>query len=940
MNKIILLFATLINCFSVQGQVEETPAQKELGDLLEKGFQFLYTNNDSITYFFDKAYKIAERENDLESKLTILAYLVFSNGYHYNPSQIAYNLMKTDSILKNDPLFNTLPSKDSYEKRLYFDKANYYYKINNYTLCLNNLTALKTLINQVPDSLYTQDDKEMLYSSNNYMASVFYHQGKNELAKQLYQENLKNQEEKKVAKIQMLSSLIYSDEGNYKKSNELLSQSLSYYLENQNDKINKNSILSNYQKLTENYIKEKKYDSAVTKLRESAQFYIKGDAFNRNAMKLYGDIFLEQMNFLMAEEHYKSYLEQSKVYRDNQKHEDIAEVYSRFGKLYSAQNKFDKSLAYYQLALIQLENDFDDVAITSHPKPEAAFSKLVLIKTLKQKLEVLQQAFMKSDDIKYLQIAEQTSQSFVNALDLLKPEFESKVDKQFLISEMYPAFDMMVSMSYELYIKTKKDQYIQNAFHFMEKSKSMLLLESVRNAQATVYGGVKESLVAKEQQYRAKIIHLEKLLFNKQVTETVSDSLGVLKSEYYQFVKDMEQKYPHYYDLKYKNEVINIAKLQAKIDKDRAVVSYYATVDNLYSITITKKKIKFHRVNFDKPFRDDIISFYKQLSNPKLDQIKELNVLGWHLYQRILKQPIESMDANTITIIADDVLNYIPFDVLSLSAESNDYLVRKYQVSYANSATLMSEASNTVKKKGKLIAFAPKFEGVLKTVPAIAERGDFGPLLYNIEEVKSIVTYFNGSAFLGKEASISSLSKHIKDCTIIHFATHAVANDQNPDYSYLAFASDNKALDLLYVKDLYGYTINADMVTLSACQTGIGKLQKGEGMLSLARGFSYAGAKSLVMTLWKINDQTTAELMSHFYSGLNKGKSKDEALHNAKLEYLNTVDDAFLKHPYYWSGFIISGDMTPLASSPFNFWWLLLSGIPILLICIRKWIRN
>jgi len=130
--------------------------------------------------------------------------------------------------------------------------------------------------------------------------------------------------------------------------------------------------------------------------------------------------------------------------------------------------------------------------------------------------------------------------------------------------------------------------------------------------------------------------------------------------------------------------------------------------------------------------------------------------------------------------------------------------------------------------------------------------------------------------------------------------------------------------------------LTTDLVTLSACQTGLGKLQKGEGMLSLAKGFSYAGAKSLVTTLWKINDQTTSELMQEFYKNLDDGMPKDKALREAKLAYLKTADDDLLTHPYFWSGFMISGDVAPLTSNNSNLWWLFLLVIPVLILLVRK----
>ena len=125
------------------------------------------------------------------------------------------------------------------------------------------------------------------------------------------------------------------------------------------------------------------------------------------------------------------------------------------------------------------------------------------------------------------------------------------------------------------------------------------------------------------------------------------------------------------------------------------------------------------------------------------------------------------------------------------------------------------------------------------------------------------------------------------------------------------------------------------MVTLSACQTGFGKLQKGEGMLSLARAFNYAGVPSIVTTLWKINDQSTSEIMKFFYKNLSDGLSKKEALRQAKLSYLNANDDALLRHPYYWSGIVMTGNTMPLKTTNYVFW-----AISILVGFLFIWLIN
>jgi CHAT domain-containing protein len=162
---------------------------------------------------------------------------------------------------------------------------------------------------------------------------------------------------------------------------------------------------------------------------------------------------------------------------------------------------------------------------------------------------------------------------------------------------------------------------------------------------------------------------------------------------------------------------------------------------------------------------------------------------------------------------------------------------------------------------------------------------------------------------MGKAATEAHFTEGVVKARIIHLATHAKADDRSGDYSYLAFApqKDNNPNALVYVRDLYNLRLNADLVVLSACETGIGKLQRGEGVISLVRAFAYSGAKAIVTSIWSVNDAKTKDLMVLFYQNLKRGQSKNEALRQAKLTYLEKyMGDAC--HPYFWSGFVSIGE--------------------------------
>ena len=362
----------------------------------------------------------------------------------------------------------------------------------------------------------------------------------------------------------------------------------------------------------------------------------------------------------------------------------------------------------------------------------------------------------------------------------------------------------------------------------------------------------------------------------------------------------------------------------------------FITENSIFLTVINKEKNAFYKFPFNETLKRHIIDFYRQLSKPNIEYRTAYRQNSHLIYKAVLEPALKNSETSDFIILADDVLNYIPFDVLQTRLDDEkSYLLASHSISYASSATLLQEQNKTkVKNSNRLMIFAPHFDASYSTKKLESERFEFGPLLYNGEEAQNISAYFKGAIYEGNKASITNFQNDLKGFNLMHFATHASANDEFPDYSYLAFEDSDNNSNLLYVKDLYNYRLNADLVTLSACQTGFGKLQKGEGMLSLARGFNYAGVPSIVMSLWKVDDEATATIMTAFYKHLSEGETKGEALKNAKLDYLNVTEDPLLKHPYYWSGFVVTGNTNALVNT-YHYWWSLVL-LPLLLVGVFR----
>ncbi len=307
--------------------------------------------------------------------------------------------------------------------------------------------------------------------------------------------------------------------------------------------------------------------------------------------------------------------------------------------------------------------------------------------------------------------------------------------------------------------------------------------------------------------------------------------------------------------------------------------------------------------------------------------------LGAELYDLLLR-PVEHLLEEDLLIVGDDVIDQLPFtalltDSVDLTLEPHEwpYLLRDHSVSYAYSLALLEDqlatpAASTAPRR-QVLAYAPDFSG-----PAMAQRGEtdstniherfFGRLSANRDEVASLQARFPGRYQFGAEASLADFKRQAEDYGVLHLATHALADNVEGFSSQIAFAGAGDA-DKLYARELFSSNIPADMVVLSACATAVGTNRENEGIISLARAFTAAGARSLVATLWPVDDATSTRMMGIFYDGLDRGLPKHQALRLAQLNQLDSGGTT--ARPYYWAAYTAQGNMQPLEWRADWYYW-------------------
>lgn len=443
----------------------------------------------------------------------------------------------------------------------------------------------------------------------------------------------------------------------------------------------------------------------------------------------------------------------------------------------------------------------------------------------------------------------------------------------------------------ELFSKEGKTKYLEEAFQLSEKTKSGILKgyrSNIKNASAEEKQLLQElqnlnNAILKEQQKgdSANISKINTLI--KQQNE-VMISLKKVQSENTDYIP----------------EKCDVKVLLSKLKKDKAMMVYYFMgSEKLYFFVLQNDQIDLNHINITHLGIPRIAQFIDYFNSPDAitNDISGYNHYGKDVYD-LLKLPNNSVYKNLV-IVPDGILNFLPFEAL-ITQESNTtnfakmhYLLNDFRIAYTTSANIYLNAKPVSKSKKTVLGVFPVFEGTSFE------------LSYSKKELESIRRNFKGKYLENSNAGFADFKNNASNYSILHLSTHASSGDIETPASIKFYDQE-----ILY-SELYNLHINPDLVVLSACETGIGKLYKAEGAMSIARGFQFAGAQNLLFSLWKVNDFTTSVFMSDFYKNVKNDVSYFEANTNAKREYLNdkSIPNA-KKSPYYWSSFVYYGSIS------------------------------
>lgn len=505
------------------------------------------------------------------------------------------------------------------------------------------------------------------------------------------------------------------------------------------------------------------------------------------------------------------------------------------------------------------------------------------------------------------------------------------------------AFYQLYSLAIEACGALRKPGHAQEAFALSERYRVQLFRKMAQGGQPA--GEAERQRLLEERRLREALALAEKqradrsagLLYSLDpgATSRLDSSIQVLTAALARLQDVKKGQVP----------LTTPAALRATLRPGQTFVQYqWGEGGQLFAFVASADTFLMASLALPDALEKDVLAFFG-LCNQNPDWLPDaspdsLPVLGYRLYQSLLA-PLAPWLGSELVIVPDAWLCYLPFDALLTQAAAKGqpwwehaYLVREKSIGHAWSASLYVALKKrpASARAGGLLAFAPAFEG-----------GQLSALKHNVEEAHMASRLFGGRLVKNGEAREAAFRQLAARHRVLYLATHGVLDDREAAWSYLAFTelADSTENELLYAWEVPGLGLDADLVVLSACQTANGRMHRGEGLMSLARAFQLAGAKTVVASLWNVDDKETPGLMAAFLKGIVGKMPKTQALSAAKRHYLQTAP-RLKTHPFYWSGFVASGDDGPVevASGMAWRWYLIGFAATALLVGGVGWWRR
>lgn len=862
---------------------------------------------DTALLILDNALLVAEKKVDKNSSLIANVIMDRANIiYHLGRYQEAIDIIQdlVPTILKNEG------EKSQLVRGAYYLLGQFYKRIENFDKALEyDLKALEITLfifgenNQKTAASYEQIGNTYIFMAN-YEQALPYHLNSLNIRKKLFE----GEDHPRL-------------KGNY------TNLGICYTMTDQRDKAEGYFLKAN------DIVKKmygENHPAMASALWNLGHFYITGEDFKKAL-----DCYQQELSIRKA---------------INYNSVNLAHNYARIAESYFNLGHPDTSLIYYQKALALVSEGISASNIYQNPEPNHIFLKSHGLRYFHGKLGALYKLVSSHpENTKAYESALQLGNLSLELWNELSRELGTQqISKQYNSRYARESIQYTSLIAHSFYHQTGNKFYQEQAWLLAEQGKSLLLQEAWQTANAQNFAGLPDEIMKHEKQLRQELSDYESQLLTAikkndslAIAQLRNDLIFNKKQEYERLISGIEQNYPQYYDLKYSSKTISLNDVQNLLSDQQLFVEYLVHEESgelLIFVVEKNKDLQIYRRQLPKNISQNTAEFNKILKSYVLNRKDKKNrfIALSHQFYQLLIQPLEAHleGKEKMVVVGEGFTNYIPFEAL-LSEKTDkdfteqDFLIRQVEISYHYSATLFARSHQNQKNyKQDLLAFAPVFDDNTLTagttrspeIPtdtifrSIDSDGKFTPLTYTEQEVKNIVQLFKNQnlekiqLLLRQDASEQQLKTALKnDYRFVHLASHSFSNLKQPELSGIACTTiqqNSTENGILFSGEIYNMAINSDLVVLSSCESGLGKIVAGEGMLGLNRGFAYAGVPNVVFSLWKVYDKVTSDMMYIFYKEILKGASYSAALRTAKLQLL---EDERTASPHYWSAFLLIG---------------------------------
>ncbi len=537
----------------------------------------------------------------------------------------------------------------------------------------------------------------------------------------------------------------------------------------------------------------------------------------------------------------------------------------------------------------------------------------------------------------------QQAEQGIAILNQRKKVVTNHEDVTLLITENEDLLNFAEKVRLELYQMTKDELYLDDLVALHESSIYSRIRSRLNLRDNVAFKHIPKEVVSRENLLKAKMVSS----LNDSENGSISPFFEASKN-WDVFLDSLKQNFPKYYKMRYATLEESLNDLQQKIPENTTVVRYIFIEDELHAFVVSSSLKKMIKLNYD-----TVKNHIPKLKNDEFS-VEKMRPLLYELY-RALWFPLENyVHTKKVVIIPDRELFNLSFETLtpkpmrSFQELTTNSLLAKYDISYNFSLLLYKDNRKVIDYSSEFIAFAPGFNKKMKDEYKLAIKDSVKldktyltllPQPFSEDLVKKYAKIFDGSYFINENASKDLFISQAKEHKIIHIGTHAESNNISPELSRLIFAKktdgkENYDENSLYSYEIYNIDLSSNLAILTACETGKPTYQAGEGMISLAHAFNYAGSESILTSLWEIDEESSAKIVQLFYDNLSEGMPKDEALRKAKLDYIATAEGRTAA-PQYWAGLVLIGDTAPInLSNGVAWWWYLLAGVVAILLII------